>query len=77
MNYKSMNLFKYIFSLKSISTRLSNNRPSFWTGLDSLANIGGRMRFNQYVFGNDMDDMRNDWIAVGNDIRKAMSQYGK
>ncbi len=56
---------------------MSNSRPTFKTGLESLMNIKGRMRFEQYVFSNDTDDMRNDWIAVGNDIRRAMKLYGK
>ncbi|MBE6262442.1 MAG: hypothetical protein E7104_00505 [Prevotella sp.] len=65
------------FHTRKVSTRISNDRPTLKTGLESLANIKGRMRFNQYVFSNDIDDLRNDWITIGNDIRKAMSLYGK
>jgi len=28
-----------------------------------------------YLKGNDVDDMRSDWVAVGNDLRSAMSAY--
>ncbi|ERK38719.1 hypothetical protein HMPREF9135_1597 [Segatella baroniae F0067] len=43
----------------------------------SLANIKGHMRFGHYVFGDNVEDMRNDWKTIGNDIRKAMNCYGK
>lgn len=47
------------------------------SGVLSLSNIRGRMRFSRYIFGDNTNDMRNDWIAVGDDIRKALTCYGK
>lgn len=63
--------------LSGFSMQIAENRPSRRSGVMSLANIKGYMRFGHYVFGDNVEDMRNDWKTIGNDIRKAMNCYGK
>lgn len=56
-----MKTFKYI--------GLPSN-PKAW-GVGSLGNISGRyVSFRRYMRGNNISDMRNDWEAIGNDMRK-------
>ena len=63
--------------LSGFSMQIAENQPSRRSGVMSLANIKGHMRFGHYVFGDNVEDMRNDWKTIGNDIRKAMNCYGK
>ena len=42
------------------------------SGVISLTNILGTMKFRGYIFGSNTEDMRNDWRTIGNDIRKAI-----
>lgn len=71
-----MNSYRKI-TLSGVSAQIENYRPTKKSGVVSLANIKGRMRFGRYVFRSNVEDMRNDWRTIGNDIRKAMSCYGK
>lgn len=57
------------------TSSLLKERVSFRNGIVSLVNIKGSVRFRNYMQGNDMDDMRRDWKAVGRDIRKSMKLY--
>lgn len=46
----------------------------FLDGLRSLGSLGGdNGLFNEYLRGNDVSDMRKDWEAIGNDMRKVMN----
>lgn len=46
----------------------------FLDGLRSLGSLGGdNSLFNDYLKGNDVSDMRKDWEAIGNDMRKVMN----
>lgn len=45
----------------------------FLDGLRSLGSLGGdNGLFNEYLRGNDVSDMRKDWEAIGNDMRKVI-----
>lgn len=51
---------------------------SFLDGLRSLGCIGGdNSLFNEYLRGNNVTDMRKDWEAIGNDMRKVMGMGTK
>ena len=62
-------------TLSGVSIQIAKNRPDWKSGVVSLTNIKGRIRFGRYVFGSDVNEMRNDWMAIGNDIRKSMNLY--
>lgn len=64
-------------TLGGVSVPIERNRPCLKSGVVSLTNIKGHMRFGRYVFGSNIKDMRDDWTEIGNDIRKAMSFYGR
>ena len=64
-------------TLEGVSIQIEKNRPDLKSGVVSLTNIKGHMRFSRYVFGSNMKDMRGDWIAIGNDIKKAINFYGR
>lgn len=74
MNAKKINMSN---NLGGISKQISNERPDMRSGIMSLANFKHGMRFSSYIFGSNATDMRNDWIAVGNDIRKAINCHGR
>lgn len=47
----------------------------FLFGFGSLGNVsGGYVSFRRYLRGNNLDDLRKDWNAIGKDIRNAMSE---
>ena len=51
---------------------------NFWEGLLSLGSLGGdNGLFNGYLKGNNASDLRKDWEAIGNDMRKVMNQSRK
>lgn len=52
-------------------------RPTRSSGMNSLLNIGGSMRFKEYLKGNDTNDLYGDWKLVGNDIKSAMKSFCK
>ena len=33
------------------------------------------IKFDRYMNGSDEEDIRNDWMQVGNDIRFAMNKF--
>lgn len=69
---------KVIFTpLSGISPYIEKERPNLRSGIISLLNVRGGMRFKRYIFDNDRDTIRKDWETVGNDIRIALSIYGK
>lgn len=42
-------------------------------GLISLGRLGGdNSLFNDYLKGNNASDLRKDWEAIGNDMRKVV-----
>lgn len=63
--------------IKYISPEIAKHRPSFLSGFLSFFDYRQRNNLNGYLSGNDEEDMSRDWQAVGNDIKIAMSQYGK
>lgn len=58
-------------------TAMLSARPTFRSGLLSLANLSGRIRQYDYLRGNNVDDMRGDWNLVGNDIREAIHNFAE
>ena len=43
-------------------------------GLVSLGRLGGdNSLFNDYLKGDNASDLRKDWEAIGNDMRKVMN----
>lgn len=43
-------------------------------GLLSLGSLGGdNSLFNDYLKGDNASDLRKDWEAIGNDMRKVMN----
>lgn len=69
-----MNIKVYKPSRK-ISVRIISEQLNDRSGVISLTNILGTMKFRGYIFGSNTEDMRNDWRTIGNDIRKAMKAY--
>jgi hypothetical protein len=63
--------------MKGISPKIATNRPTLRSGILSLANIKGKVQFGHYIFDNDVEDMRNDWYTIGNDLKKALRCYAK
>ena len=52
-------------------------RPAFWSGMGAVLDLGGTMEiFNESASPDEADTLAlaNDWAAVGNDIRSAMTQ---
>ena len=52
-------------------------RPTFWSGMGAVLDLGGTMEiFNESASPDEADTLAlaNDWAAVGNDIRSAMTQ---
>lgn len=63
--------------LQGLSKHIVVERPNRRSGIESLTNVCGHMRFSGYLFGSDVQAMRTDWQVVGNDIRKVMCRHGK
>jgi hypothetical protein len=60
------------------TTRHSAWLKSTLFGVGSLGNLGGDyVSFHGYMGGSDLEDMRNDWRKVGDDIRSAMKRAGR
>lgn len=60
------------------TTRRSAWLKSTLFGVGSLGNLGGNyISFHGYMGGSDLEDMRNDWRKVGEDIRSAMKRAGR
>lgn len=56
---------------------LMHKRPTFQSGIASLFTFNHTARFSDYLRGNDLEDLRNDWMSIGNDLRKATRQVLK
>lgn len=59
---------------KASRTSMFAPRLSRRSGLLSLTNIGGRFVYKEYLRGNDADDLRRDWQAVGRYLSASMKQ---
>jgi hypothetical protein len=63
---------------KSHSFRLFKQMPSFWGGFASLINFSPsekKYNYNPTPNGADIDSLRNDWRAVGEDLWQAIHDY--
>jgi hypothetical protein len=56
---------------------MMSERPTFRRGIASLFNIIGEERFTRYMQGNDAEDLKRDWMEIGNDIRISMGKFQK
>ena len=65
------------YNIKGSFSSLLKERPTFLSGFTSLFSLRRRTGLHEYLNGNNVDDMRQDWFAVGNDLRNAMQSYGK
>jgi hypothetical protein len=53
-------------------------RPSFWSGMARVLDLGGTLNeYNYSVSPRDADyyAIRSDWNVVGNDISEAMNKF--
>lgn len=65
------------YNIRGSFSLLLRERPTFITGMNSLFGARRRASLHDYMMGNNVDDMRQDWIAVGKYIQKAMQAYGR
>ncbi len=60
--------------------RLFKRVPSFKNGISSALDLfgseGSNYRMNTTEKEADMDSIYSDWLAVGNDMRKAIKDHG-
>lgn len=49
----------------------------FKTGLESMTILRLDNPFKKYMRSNDITDMREDWMAIGGDLKRAMREYSK
>jgi hypothetical protein len=61
-------------SVQSSVSTLMKELPDFRSGLFSLVNAKGHIRFNDYMQGNDADDLSKDWKAIGKDFEISMRE---
>lgn len=67
---------RYFSLLDRFLSRRSSRSENLLRGFRSLGSLlDSRTVMEDYLKGNDVDDMRSDWVAVGNDLRSAMSAY--
>lgn len=77
---KPINIFtmsRLNYNIRGSFSLLLRVRPTFITGMNSLFGVRRRASLHDYMMGNNVDDMRQDWIAVGKDIQKSMQTYGR
>lgn len=77
---KPINIFtmsRLNYNIRGSFSLLLRERPTFITGMNSLFGVRRRASLHDYMKGNNVDDMRQDWIAVGKDIQKSMQAYGR
>lgn len=77
---KPINIFtmsRLNYNIRGSFSLLLRERPTFITGMNSLFGVRRRASLQDYMMGNNVDDMRQDWIAVGKDIQKSMQTYGR
>lgn len=75
INIFTMSLLNY--NIRGSFSLLLRERPTFITGMNSLFGVRRRASLHDYMKGNNVDDMRQDWIAVGKYIQKSMQAYGR
>lgn len=71
-----MNLYCW-FMGNLINTRkdLQKNTPTFWSGVMALFGIFNTSDFTETTSPkSDIDAMRRDWEAIGNDMRRVMTK---
>ena len=67
---------RYTYKSSSLGgSLLWKERPSYRSGLLSLANFGNGFMFEDYLKGSNGDDLARDWRNVGNDLRMAMKRF--
>lgn len=59
------------------NSALMRNLPSFQSGFSSIFDINRKDLLSDYMKGNNIDDVKNDWKAIGNDIRLSMINFCK
>lgn len=77
---KPINIFtmsRLNYNIRGSFSLLLRERPTFITGMNSLFGVRRRASLYDYMKGNNVDDMRQDWIAVGKYIQKSMQAYGR
>ncbi len=77
---KPINIFtmsRLNYNIRGSFSLLLRERPTFITGMNSLFGVRRRASLHDYMNGNNVDDMRQDWIAVGKYIQKSMQAYGR
>lgn len=77
---KPINIFtmsRLNYNIRGSFSLLLRERPTFITGMNSLFGVRRRASLHDYMKGNNVDDMRQDWIAVGKYIQKSMQTYGR
>ncbi|MEK7117595.1 MAG: hypothetical protein AAB861_02360 [Patescibacteria group bacterium] len=60
------------------SFRLFKKRPSFIDGVSSIidhSNLGSRYNFDKTEKEADVKSLYADWLAVGEDMKKAINTY--
>ena len=64
---------RYFSLLDKFLSRRSSRSENLLRGFRSLGSLlDSRTVMEDYLKGNDVDDMRSDWVAVGNDLRSAI-----
>ena len=69
--------------VKKINCQLQRNSalmrklPSFQSGFSSIFDINRKDLLSDYMRGNNIDDIKNDWKTIGNDIRTSMIKFSK
>lgn len=64
----------------SLTFRLFKKEPSFADGMASLIDMSPNLsRYNQDKTGNqaDVNSLRADWQAIGDDLRETIEDYGQ
>jgi len=59
------------------NSALMRNLPSFQSGFSSIFDINRKGLLSDYMKGNNIDDIKNDWKTIGNDIRRSMINFSK
>ena len=59
------------------NSALMRNLPSFQSGFSSIFDINRNDLLSDYMKGNNIDDMKNDWKTIGNDLRTSMINFSK
>ena len=59
------------------NSALMRNLPSFQSGFSSIFDINRKGLLSDYMKGNNIDDIKNDWKTIGNDLRRSMINFSK